>query len=295
MLTEILSATKNAYRNLFSKLNRTLEAEEAATWDKGGYLILPGFFCTSRIDEITAFCDGLWQTAHQNGRNTVVDVFIGTPSERRLRMKDAPTEAATYPHKINDLYLESEQIRNLVLDEALSSKLRYLLGGDPMVCNTLNFLFGSQQPYHTDSLYMTPPKDLNLLATWIALEDCHPDAGPLQYYPGSHLVAPYRFSHGRMTAIDAEMKQYKDYMDREMKRLGLRAERFCPQKGDVFVWHSQLYHGGSPINKPGLTRKSLVTHYFRNGDLPCQSADIGGHRYWQVRQSQPILTEKISS
>ncbi len=288
MLTNLVGHLKTRYRNSISSVFPPLTHEEITAWESAGFLVLPGFFSPERIDAINRYCDDLWALAREAGRNTVVDVFIGTPNEQRIRMKDAPPEAAKSPHKVNDLYLEDERIRDLVLDSELAKKLRGLLGGDPMVCNTLSFLFGSQQPFHTDSLYMTPPKDLNLVATWIALEDCSPDAGPLQYYPGSHKVKPYLFSHGRMTAVSEEMEGYQSYMNAEMTRLGLKPMQFCPKKGDVFIWHSQLYHGGSKINRMELTRKSLVTHYFRHGDMQCQAADIGGNRYWQVRQPQAV-------
>lgn len=288
MIPSFLSKWRISYRNSTSKRDSSLTNEEQTNWDELGFLVLPRFFTGKQIDDINQYCDSLWSTASQKARTTVVDVFIGTDKEQRILMKDAPAAAAKSPYKVNDLYLEDQKIRELVLEARLAGKLRSILGGDPMICNTLNFLFGSQQPFHTDSLYMTPPHDLNLVATWIALEDCHDDAGPLQYYPGSHKVPPYLFSHGRMTAIPEEMKSYQQYMDSEMKRRGLKSERFCPKKGDVFIWHSQLYHGGSPINRMDLTRKSLVTHYFRHGDMPCRARDIGGYRYWQVRPPQPV-------
>jgi ectoine hydroxylase-related dioxygenase (phytanoyl-CoA dioxygenase family) len=34
------------------------------------------------------------------------------------------------------------------------------------------------------------------------------------------------------------------------------------KKGDVFIWHANLVHGGSPIKDPAITRKSMVVHYY---------------------------------
>ncbi len=37
---------------------------------------------------------------------------------------------------------------------------------------------------------------------------------------------------------------------------------FHARKGDVFVWHANLVHGGAPIINKALTRKSMVIHYY---------------------------------
>ena len=65
-----------------------------------------------------------------------------------------------------------------------------------MIMTTLNFEYGSEQMHHIDTLYMPPPIPNKLIVTWIALEDCRPDAGPLIYYPGSHRFPPIDLAQG---------------------------------------------------------------------------------------------------
>jgi ectoine hydroxylase len=60
-------------------------------------------------------------------------------------------------------------------------------------------------------------------------------------------------------------KEYKDYEDVieeiiQKNRLGKKV--FLAKKGDVFIWHANLIHGGSPIKNHSLTRKSMVIHYY---------------------------------
>jgi ectoine hydroxylase-related dioxygenase (phytanoyl-CoA dioxygenase family) len=43
---------------------------------------------------------------------------------------------------------------------------------------------------------MTPATERKLVATWMALEDALPDAGPLRYYPESNQIEPFRFMTG---------------------------------------------------------------------------------------------------
>jgi ectoine hydroxylase-related dioxygenase (phytanoyl-CoA dioxygenase family) len=43
---------------------------------------------------------------------------------------------------------------------------------------------------------------------------------------------------------------------------GLQPKVFLPKKGDVFIWHANLVHGGTPVRNTALTRKSMVIHYY---------------------------------
>jgi phytanoyl-CoA hydroxylase len=265
-----------------------LTSEQSKFWSENGYLVLPAFFSSGAMDELNALIESLWDTRKTQKTPLVIDAFIGSAREQRMELNHAPDDARTRPYKLNDLYLEFPFVREMVLEKRLAAILEELLGAPPLIVNSLNFEFGSQQNYHTDSLYMTPWKDLNLAATWIALEDCHPDAGPLRYFPGSHKIPPYLFSQGKMTAIDQEMPKYVAYMNAEIKGRGLSEEVFCAKRGDVFIWHSQLYHGGSTIKNPKLTRRSLVTHYFCAKDLPGVHGTIDTGRYYFKRRHQPI-------
>jgi phytanoyl-CoA hydroxylase len=267
---------------------RVLSAEQRAFWDAIGFLVLPGHFSPQQIETVNGHIDQLWKDSRTSRRETVVDIFIGTPREKRTRMSDAPLEARLTPHKLNDLYLESDVIRQMVLEERLAGVLEEVLEGPPLVCNSLNLEFGSQQRDHTDSLYMTAPVGLYLAASWVALEDGSPDSGPLRYYAGSHKIPPFLFSTGAITAVDAEMPRYYEYMQRELGRRGIKADTFVPKVGDVFIWHSQLYHGGEPIKNQSLTRRSLVTHYWRAQDVPRRHGTVGPHRYYFRRPPQRV-------
>ena len=86
-----------------------------------------------------------------------------------------------------------------------------------------------------------------MVAAWIALEDVSPDAGPLRYYPGSHKIPPFLFSHGKTDAIPSELPNFRKYIEHELERRGLRPAMYLAQTGDVLVWHAQLFHGSYPI------------------------------------------------
>lgn len=258
-------------------------------WDEHGYLVLPGFFSQDRVNEINRLVDTLWRKRTSDGGPLVVDVFLDTPKEKRMYFKDAPEEAQRQPYKLNDLFLEYEQVRQFALAPELTALLHDLLDGDPLICNSLTLEFGSQQVDHFDTFYMPPCVANKMLASWIALEDVTPDAGPLQYYPGSHTLPPYRFSHGQLHAVAAEMPACHRYIAQQLTERQMKPEVFLAKAGDVFIWHAQLLHGGTAIANPSRTRRSLVTHYFRAQDYPGEERlKVGKGSYYMKRKHQPV-------
>ncbi len=276
-------------RLLGDRRPRVLSRRQRRAWERDGYLVIPGFFPRAEVDHANGAIDDLWRNRAANDFGLSVDVFIGAPEERRVRWRDVPESARNLPYKLNDLYLISPEVRELVLSQRIVAILDELLEGKPIACNSLNFERGSQQGFHTDNLYMPPLVPDKMAATWIALEDSTQLAGPLRYYPGSHRIPPYRFSDGRLAVTPAEMPDFEQYMDRQIAARGLREATFVAKAGDLFIWHAGLYHGGAPIRDLGQTRRSLVTHYFRAQDMDAAAVqDIGGERYLLRRDPHQV-------
>jgi ectoine hydroxylase-related dioxygenase (phytanoyl-CoA dioxygenase family) len=132
---------------------------------------------------------------------------------------------------------------------------------------SLNFERSTQQRAHSDFIHMTTFPPGNLIAAWVALEDIHPDSGPLHYYRGSHQL-PYVLNReignvGTRTKLGPKAyADYEDYIEGTIHEHGLQKEIFLPRQGDVFIWHANLLHGAEPIADPQQTRKSMVFHYF---------------------------------
>jgi ectoine hydroxylase-related dioxygenase (phytanoyl-CoA dioxygenase family) len=116
---------------------------------------------------------------------------------------------------------------------------------------------------------MTEPPGY-LIATWTALEDCTEDNGPLFYYPGSHrlpIVTTEDYDSGNtfFTIGEHSNRHYENKIAEVIAQNGLQKQLFLAKRGDVLIWHANLLHGGSPILRPGATRKSMVCHYFAEG------------------------------
>ncbi len=266
-----------------------LTAEQRECWEQNGYLVLPGFVNSEKLLALNALVDQVWNERKRPENRLIIDMFIGTPNERRAYFREAPEEARAVPYKLNDLFLESDLVRNLILDQTLSAVLDQLLDGEPIVCNSLTFERGSQQREHFDTFYMPPYVRNKMVASWIGLEDVHPEAGPLTYWPGTHKIPPYIFSNGKTTATYDELPRFYDYIRREMEARGITQVQHAGKAGDVFIWHAQLLHGGEPIRNPALTRRSIVTHYFRACDVdPLLVRTISEGRHYLDRPHQKV-------
>jgi len=242
-------------------MSSALGSTRRAFWNENGFLVLPGFVAEDELEAIENAYERAWTSMDSS---VVVDDLV---TNRRCRITDLSGEERRHNFKVNDLYLKHQDLREVALSERLGLVLEELLGDEPAVCNTLNFDKGSQQADHLDTLYMTPVTDGALVATWMALEDTDADAGPLRYYPGSNKIDPYRFSNSSLHQVDAEVPQWSDYMANQVDRNGLEEQRFMAKKGDLFIWDAYLLHSGSKIERPELTRRSLVTHYWAQHDV----------------------------
>ena len=246
-----------------------LSAAQVARFQEDGFLVLPGFVDAREVQLTNDAVERAWRD-RTIYNNLVVSAFTSTPRYAEIYMRNASPEVRAQPHKVNHLHLYDCGVLELLLGPKIEGVVRQLLDGSPLLFNTLNLEWGSEQRFHFDTFYMAPAVPNKMVVVWIALEDVHPDAGPLRYYPGSHLVEPYRFAGGSLhpTNEAEELPAFDEYIDKELEQRGLAPRAFTGVAGDVFIWHAQLYHGGSPIEDRTRTRRSMVAHYWRAEDYP---------------------------
>ncbi|MFM2387802.1 MAG: hypothetical protein RL660_2559 [Bacteroidota bacterium] len=229
----------------FSTLSE-LEQAQVLTWPNNGYMVLPQYFNEAEVDTINSEVDNLLQMQAAQHRLDERIIFA--------------------IHK-------SEKIHAISTKQALMNLLGFVLGKPVRLFQSLNFINGSKQLAHSDTIHMTTHPLGYMIAVWIALEDIHADSGPLFYYPGTHKL-PYvlkeDYQHGGNYFLHGE----GDYQKYEQAIAGIIAQNklapqtFLAKKGDAFVWHANILHGGSPIVNPALTRKSMVLHFFAE-DVIC--------------------------
>ena len=266
-------------------IRNMLTVEKKTVWQDKGFLVLEQFFTEEEVDTVNAVYDRVWE---ERPRDVVVDVLATNRRTTMARLTDNDAQSSHF--KVNDLYLSYPEIRSVCLAPRVVDVLTALLGEAPILCNTLNLIRGSQQDIHIDSLYMTPRTPGGLVASWLALENAHPDSGQLVYFPGSHQIPLYRFSNGGHHALPGELDAWKSYIERQVAERGREAEHFSARKGDLFIWHANLLHGGSPIRDAARTRKSLVSHFWTRSDCEAHGCRVEKHANagWYDRPPQPV-------
>ncbi|WP_292034914.1 MULTISPECIES: phytanoyl-CoA dioxygenase family protein [unclassified Brevundimonas] len=235
------------------------------TWRNDGYALLKSAVSPIQIDSVEAVIDEQWECRAGNVHQ--VDVLTGSHAGRTFLMQEAPAEVRDEAYKLNNLFLHNSAIRDVAYAPRIRKAVADFLGGEPIICNSLNFARGSQQDAHIDSWYMPAPNAGPMVAVSIALEPVHTDNGPIFFIPGSQRIPPYKFSDGRLNIIPDEAEHCGDYLENEIRKRALQRKNLTCNSGDAFIWHGQLIHGGSAIQDFSLTRKSLVVHYWRVADV----------------------------
>ena len=166
----------------------------------------------------------------------------------------------------------SELLNSVGNDKSLHELLSVLIGGNSILFQSINFVKGSEQDTHSDSIHMTTYPLGGLLGVWVALEDVGEDNGPLHYYPGSHklpyyLNKDYNNEGSSFLIGNKSYSEYEKMIAKKIKDLGLKKEIFKAKKGDLLIWHANLFHGGEVHKNPDATRKSVVFHYFKENSI----------------------------
>lgn len=219
--------------------------EAIINWSEDGYAILKGFF-QEEAEKV----------------NTEIDQLL---ARKQLKFK--------YGNKLMFALHQSPLIYKMATDPLLVKILSFLLGKPVQIFQSINFINGSQQGAHSDTIHMTTYPLGYLIAVWVALEDISSDQGPLFYYPQSHKL-PYvlndNFKHeGTKLRIGSNAnKAYELHINKMIEEENIHPTTLIAKKGDILIWHANLLHGGMPIINPKLTRKSMVFHYYAE-DVIC--------------------------
>ncbi|HUM53009.1 MAG TPA: phytanoyl-CoA dioxygenase family protein [Chitinophagales bacterium] len=225
---------------LFCHFSATIE-KQILKWNKNGFLILENFLDGETSDAINQEIDSL------------------------LEKKEVDFNYTN--RKIFNAYQQSYTIRKVIKEKRLLDILNFILDKKVLPFQTINFLKGSEQQAHSDSIHMSTFPNGYLIAAWFALEDITIEQGPLSYFPGSQQLpyltnADYENTSNNWLLDGDANKKYEAKVKQVIAENNFEKKIFLAKKGDVFVWHANLMHGGEPMLKKELSRKSMVVHYF---------------------------------
>ena len=232
------------------------EASLVEAWMRNGFVILPGAVDAAAIDAAMDDLERAYDGALRRKMSYWDDTGHHYEAARRENMRKPDA-------KLLDLHDVSEAAQAIQFASPLGRFLEILFERPALAFQSLGFYYGSRQPVHQDTAFVRVSSPMEFVASWIALEDIVPGSGELEYYPGSHAL-PLHLFKGQSPWVqpgDKEVEAFSDLLHSKAKQAGLSIQRFLPRKGDVLIWSAALMHGGSPVDNPGQTRKSLVTHY----------------------------------
>ena len=243
------------------------EGELLREWAAKGYLIMRGCIEPPLVEAALRDIDRVWNERWH------VSVDLLTPRPDHTFIDRCPPESRQGSYKLNQLHQQSEPIRQIFLHDRIIRMIGLIFDGEVVGVNSLTFEFGSQQTTHVDHVYMTPSPARRLVASWIALEDVHPEGGPLEIWPGSHQLPPFRWTNTYpYHYIPDEQPQHERYLMSQAGRF--TPELFMAKKGDVLLWHAMLAHGGKPLRNMDHTRRSMACHYFSREVFGPNAADL---------------------
>ncbi|MEO1015860.1 MAG: phytanoyl-CoA dioxygenase family protein [Pseudomonadota bacterium] len=161
--------------------------------------------------------------------------------------------------RAQDLWRRDQAVRRIASHPPLLQFLSRLYGRRAFPFQTLNFVRGSQQKPHSDTMHFSSEPAHFMCGVWVALEDVSPESGPLVYYRGSQNLPIFDL---RDLPGSDYAAHYEPHIQAALDENGYAPAHATPKRGEAFIWAANLVHGGSEIRNETLTRLSQVTHYY---------------------------------
>ena len=188
-----------------------------------------------------------------------------------IRRNSVRLNSRAYHYNENPRIVEawkfSKSIKKLATNNTILDLLSFCYQSEPIPFSTINFIKGTEQPLHSDELHFGSIPHRYLSGCWIALEDIHPDSGPLSIAVGSHKLPIFSFEQIGLSTPrnEADFKKnysaYEQWVKETIELNGLEVVTPRLLRGQCLVWLSNTLHGAYSIKNPKLTRRSLVVHY----------------------------------
>jgi hypothetical protein len=173
--------------------------------------------------------------------------------------------------RIHNLHEQYPAIRELWLHPKVMRMLALIFGEPAKPCQSLTYVFGSEQEHHQDTIHLTPFPPGRMCGVWTALEDVQPDSGELMVFPGSHRLERVYMRTVSIPKVGGDWSQFGQVVTQRWTDMinarGLPREAYRPKAGTVLIWHENLMHAGSPRIDTARSRRSIVGHYFANGAI----------------------------
>lgn len=227
----------------------TLEEKEILIkYHEDGYLVID-----LELDEsfINTLMDGIFNELHK----------LKTQDDR-YHYSDSP--------RVFEAWKTIPNVLSLARHPKLLSTLKLLYNRNPIPFQTINFLKGSNQPLHQDSIHFYTQPERWMVGTWTALQDMSVDCGPLEIVPGSHKWNHYNFQNLNLPVVEFgnqfnNYAEYESFLVYMLESSDLVKKQWLGKKGQTLIWASNLLHGGAEILNSESTRYAQATHFYFEG------------------------------
>jgi phytanoyl-CoA hydroxylase len=237
----------------------SIDAQRLRTFTDEGYLTFSIGLDAGFSAAFDADLDRVWA-------ERPIDLAVAPKSGGRVSFRDIDEGQRDVGYRVADLHSHSRTALDLYLHPEIFRMVELVFGQKAVAFQSLYFQFGSEQGLHRDPMFVVTSPPSHLVASWIALEDITPDCGPLIYVPQSHRMPWFEFEQdtvalGAKSEAQDKRVAWSEFRQRMIEDMKLEVRAFTPKRGDVFLWHSGLLHGGAKVENERSTRKSFVVHY----------------------------------
>ena len=268
----------DAHEEVKAKLSAGIITDEERQlldfWIDKGYVIIPNAVPHDVIDQINSDVEKVWND---------LDIRVNAQSANYGSAPLNPSKRHEPGYRILDFYALYPANLKAIFADKIRRFIEIIFERDILAFQSLSFERGTQQAMHQDPAYVVLSSPMEMVATWIALEDIEPGSGELIYYEGSHRIEDFLFNGIHKHWDGGDLKIHFNFMEslhKKSEAMNLPLNKFKPKKGDVLIWAADLVHGGSEIThpNPNITRRSLVTHYCPNNVNPNYFSYLPEHR-----------------
>lgn len=164
--------------------------------------------------------------------------------------------------RVSEAWYWNPDVRAVANAPRILEYCRLIYRREPIPFQTLNFEIGSEQPAHSDTIHFHSLPRHYMCGVWVAMEDIHPESGPLVVYPGSHKLPDYDMQDLGVPPNPGNYYVYEEFVRDALASLGIAPTPVLLKQGQCVLWLANLYHGGTAIRDPQRTRHSQATHYY---------------------------------
>jgi len=223
-----------------------LEADALRSFSKNGFMVLEGLIPDAAVDQANRDMDEAIDSKYQGykyGQST----------------------------RLEQMHVTFPGIRDIWLNKDVHRLLGAIFGTPSEPCQSLVYVFGSQQDAHQDTIHLTPFPAGYMCGVWVALEDVRDNSGELVVYPGSHRLPRVYLKDEECAKVGGDWSEFgQKVVGRWSKMIsdaGLERSVYKAKRGSVLIWHENLMHAGSVRIDKSLSRRSMVSHCFAQGSV----------------------------